>query len=162
MNETFEEWQNKKCTELSNEYRKPKYTHVPSYTLGQLQEDILNSYAVEMAWNHQQAKIDKLQAELDKYKNACKKRNDIIQNIYDICLCERFKTEGFDYHEKHPRRKENNRGSRPFTPRDLIENEIGFKWEEPNGVFSAFKKLKLNEDIDGFEGTPTNHQKTEE
>lgn len=67
----------------------------------------------------------------------------LIQDIYDICLCERFKTEGFDYHEKHPRRKDNNGGSRPFTPRNLIENRIGYKWEEPNGAFSAYKKLNL-------------------
>lgn len=69
----------------------------------------------------------------------------VIQDIHDICLCERFETEGFDYHEKHPRRKESNGGKRPMTPRDLIENRLGFVWKYENESKGArsWKELKL-------------------
>lgn len=53
-----------------------------------------------------------------------------LKYIHKICLCERFETYGFDYHESHPRRDKNNGGSRPATPRDFIENSNGYKWSE--------------------------------
>jgi len=74
---------------------------------------------------------------------------ELIQDIYDICLCERFETYGFDYNEKHPNRPSANKGSRPKTPRDLVEHRVGFDWhyEKPQGPCKSWKVLRLN----GFE-----------
>ncbi len=81
--------------------------------------------------------VAELQGHITRYEN-------LLQDIYDICLCDR-NTKGFDYHEKHPRREKDNGGSRPFTPRDLIENRIGFDWkyEKPSGTCKSWKRLRF-------------------
>jgi len=67
---------------------------------------------------------------IKKLEDTLKSRNNLIQGVYDVCLCERFETYGFDYHEDHPNKKENNGGSRPNTPKVLIETWIGFDWTD--------------------------------
>ena len=80
---------------------------------------------------------------IKELKEILEKYEYLIEYVYGTCLCERFKTKGFDYHEKHPNRDDNNGGSRPSTPRDMIETMIGFKWSE-GGKYPkqlTFKKL---------------------
>ncbi len=68
--------------------------------------------------------------ELNNLSQENKRLKSVIRYTHEICLCERFTTNGFDYHEKHPRKERGNGGSRPSTPRDYIENVCGFKWAE--------------------------------
>lgn len=76
-------------------------------------------------------------------ENRCRKYEQLIKNIYESCLCERFKTKGFDYHEKHQRLGEG--AGRFFTPRELVENGIGFKWRylKERGCCDSKKFLNL-------------------
>jgi len=68
----------------------------------------------------------------------------LIEDIYQHCLCERFSTYGFDYHEKHPRRPDCERGSRVKTPRTLIEDRLGFDWVyKSNKIGDSKKVLRL-------------------
>ncbi len=80
----------------------------------------------------------KLKAENEKLRKS-------ISYIYDTCLCERFTTKGFDYHEQHPKRESNNGSSRPNTPCDFLENVFGYEWkyEKPKGVCKSWKELKV-------------------
>jgi hypothetical protein len=71
--------------------------------------------------------------EIEKLKRA-------VNYTYRICMCERFTTNGFDYHEQHPRKDKNNGGTRPATPRDYLQNMFGFEWVE-GGWRLSFSKL---------------------
>lgn len=68
----------------------------------------------------------------------------LIETVYETCLCERFKTYGFDYGEKHPR-LDIKSGSRRNTPRAIIEQTIGYVWkyEKPEGCCNSWKILQL-------------------
>lgn len=87
--------------------------------------------------NERVDKISQLEKENANLKSEINKRDAIILNYekaikmtYDTCLCERFKTKGFDYGEKHPRLKVE-KGTRLNTPRDILENSIGVDWLYP-------------------------------
>jgi len=87
------------------------------------------------------------------------KYEEIIQCCYDACLCERFETKGFDYHERHPRFG-NNGGTRKKTPRVLIEDWVGYKWKysKVEGVCPSWKELKFKKYTghikEGFDDEP--------
>jgi len=123
--------QAKASLELCREWKQFVATEALEYCLGKI--------------NHQQKEIDKLQADLALAREGLHKYAYLIQYIYDTCLCERFKTKGFDYHENHPKRDKGNGGSRPATPIDKIEQIIGFEWkyEKPEGVCKSWKELKF-------------------
>jgi len=95
------------------------------------------------------------------YDKCCKQENKelkeklekyeyLIQYIHDTCLCERFETEGFDYHEKHKKRDAVNKGTRPKTPCSAIEDQVGFKWEYEKtvGICKAWKVLDFVKELE--------------
>jgi len=86
-----------------------------------------------------------LQMELESLKKRIKNYEHVIQYCYDACLCERFETYGFDFHEKHPKFG-NKGGSRSKTPKVLIEDWIGFDWryDKPKGPCNSWKELRLS------------------
>jgi len=95
--------------------------------------------------------ISQLQAKdklLKEASGALKKKNDVIQYCYDACLCERFETKGFDYHEEHPKFG-NKGGSRSKTPKNYIEDVIGYEWkyEKLTGVCDSHKELNLKQTL---------------
>lgn len=88
-----------------------------------------------------QSFADKCTEEM-KVITECLKRNDALrkqceemvlalEHAKDFCVCERFKTEGFDYGETHPRQGKSEAGKRWLTPKDKIMN-----------VLSAWQKFK--------------------
>jgi hypothetical protein len=97
------------------------------------------------ASKHYEKKVEALVEVVKKYES-------MIQHIYDTCLCERFETYGFDYNEKHPKRKEQEKGSRVNTPCVYIEKELGFDWKysEPEGSCDSWKELRLKA-LEGWE-----------
>lgn len=47
--------------------------------------------------------------------------NTALQRIENSCLCERFKTDGFDYGEDHKKLGKPSSGCRWLTPLDIIQ-----------------------------------------
>lgn len=92
-----------------------------------------------------QDEIRKLEARTEHLSDLLKRREKLIQAMYESCLCERFKTKGFDYGEIHPKKGRPNIGSRWNTPEVLAENWIGFEWkyEKPEGACNSWKELKF-------------------
>lgn len=93
-------------------------------------------------------------ATIRELKKLIVKYEDLIQYTYDACLCERFKTYGFDYHEEHPVLG-NKGGTRSNTPRACIEGTIGFEWkyEKPEGACRSWRELKFKKfNLDSNEG----------
>ena len=99
----------------------------------------------EQAWDYQQEKINHQKKIIKELIEENEKLKYITQYTYDTCLCKRFKTSGFDYHEQHPNRDKNNGGKRPFTPKVNIENVIGFEWkyESEKVGCKSWKELKF-------------------
>lgn len=112
------------------ESEKPVYNTYPKHEI-----DLLQSQNTEL-----KDKLSECIEALIKYER-------VIKYTHKICLCERFNTEGFDYHEKHPNKELNNGASRPNTPRDFIEAVIGFKWEYDDSVkpYNSWKELQFDE-----------------
>lgn len=57
----------------------------------------------------------KLEAEIERLKAENAKMRKALEYVEKACLCERFKTKGFDYGEKHPR-LEHKVGARHCSP----------------------------------------------
>lgn len=88
--------------------------------------------------------IKALILEVLEAREKINKYEKVIQYCYDACLCERFITKGFNYHETHPKLG-NKGGTRSKTPTVYIEDVIGFDWEyeNPKGVCKSWKALRL-------------------
>lgn len=88
---------------------------------------------------------EKQQQRIQELEQLAKKHEEIIQYCYDACLCERFSTKGFDYGQNHPVFGKPEKGSRPYTPKDLIENWMGFEWvyAHPTKPGNSAKRLNF-------------------
>jgi hypothetical protein len=74
----------------------------------------------QQAWNE-------LNEEIENQTQTIRKLEKLILNCFESCLCERFKTEGFDYGETHPVLGIEN-GARFNTPKVMIKHTIGCEW----------------------------------
>ena len=88
--------------------------------------------------------LKKVQAENKKLSKREEKLERLILNIYEACLCERFKTKGFDYGENHLVLGSET-GSRFSTPRDMIKSIIGSEWvyKHPTKPGQSMERLKF-------------------
>lgn len=93
-----------------------------------------------------QMKIEDLQLKVQDLEKLVLKYENLLEDINNACLCERFKTKGFDYGQKHRLLGPPDMGARWNTPKALIEGRIGFDWiyEKPEGVCNSHKQLKLS------------------
>ena len=82
--------------------------------------------------------------DVEELQERIKKLEGVISYAHKACLCERFITEGFDYHETHPRFGEQT-SSRKMTPKDYIEKVVGFDWEyeKSEGPSRSWKILRF-------------------
>jgi len=74
---------------------------------------------------------------------------DLVNNCYEMCLCERAVTKGFDYGESHKREGSPQAGARFNTPRDIIEVVVGFKWKykDKTKPGNSWKELQFEHNI---------------
>jgi len=54
---------------------------------------------------------------------------EVLEDIENTCLCERFKTKGFDYGQKHPQKGVCEAGSRWTIPSVMARIALT-KWED--------------------------------
>ena len=82
---------------------------------GRYSEDSVNISFIgwKAAHEAQQEKIDKLLEALEEADEA-------LDYVEEACLCERFKTKGFDYHEKHKYMGKCESGKRWLSPSNRI------------------------------------------
>lgn len=78
--------------------------------------DLQTKLRKSLAFEHNQwvAKCDKLTLECAEYRRA-------LEHTNEYCLCERFKTPGFDYGEEHRYRGKAGAGKRWLTPKDKVQ-----------------------------------------
>lgn len=76
-----------------------------------LLEDFIRGFIAGLAHARQESEA--------RVKELLDKVNGGLVKITEACLCERFKTKGFDYHETHKRLGKAGDG-RWLTPRDLV------------------------------------------
>jgi len=83
-----------------------------------------------------------LKLKLEEAHSLINKYEEIIEYTSNACLCDR-NTPGFDYNQKHPNLGKTT--GRFKTPKDFIEDSVGFEWryEKPVGVCKSWKKLNL-------------------
>jgi len=137
---------------LENEQTYTDDIHVIEHTAYQSLEEDLEYYKreLEKACERASYKKDFTEAYLELEKlarqmaEALEKYEKVIRYCHKACLCERFETYGFDYHEKHPTLG-NKGGIRSNTPKKYIEDMIGFEWayEKPEGVCKSWKEFKF-------------------
>lgn len=53
-----------------------------------------------------------------------KEARDALAHVQKLCVCERFKTKGFDYREVHPNLGKADSGSRWTEPREFIAGAL--------------------------------------
>jgi hypothetical protein len=97
----------------------------------------------------------RLEKELREANFNLTKTEKLVSGCYDLCLCERLTTKGFDYGETHSREGKPSTGSRFNTPRDIIESVIGFKWkyrdkEKPGHSWKELQFKIYDNKKDGF------------
>lgn len=63
-------------------------------------------------------RMEKAESELTKLRKRVEVLLDAVQFTRDYCVCERFKTKGFDYGEEHKRMGKPKEGARWITPQD--------------------------------------------
>lgn len=63
---------------------------------------------------------DRLQSEIDELKAKLDLAVEALKFTKEMCLCRRYKTEGFDYGETHRKAGKAGMGERWLTPQDKV------------------------------------------